>query len=239
MQTGWSLMNCPGLQVTRAIGVNHWLALRLRDELGDVCAVDRLDERIVERVVHATDRGACSIRPSCDILTALSGESKWEDAPPPVQAGGWILGGKVHSTRVNRHHLTAVVGAICVAIVLAPIAAEAGGPTAHKVTKVKGTVNVGNFPATQNVTGTVNVNNLPAVQNVAGSVTVGNLPSTQHISGTVTADPGIPGTPYADWSQSLSLSTSLSVPSGQNLVIQSVSVRVALTSGDQCNVYLL
>ena len=50
---------------------------------------------------------------------------------------------------------------------------------------VNGTVDVGNFPATQNVAGSVNVGNFPATQNVAGSVNVGNFPVTQPVSGTV------------------------------------------------------
>lgn len=48
---------------------------------------------------------------------------------------------------------------------------------------VSGTVNVGNFPATQQVAGTVNVGNLPATQNVSG--TVGVSPSAN----TVKIDP--------------------------------------------------
>jgi hypothetical protein len=135
----------------------------------------------------------------------------------------------MHNTRVSRHHITAIVSAICVAIVLAPIAAQAGGPTAHKVTKVKGTVNVGNFPATQNVAGSVNVGNLPATQNVAGSV---------NVAGTVTANPGLPGTPYTNWANTSTSVTSFTVPSGHHLVIQSVSVSIAITSGDPFSLYL-
>jgi hypothetical protein len=48
-----------------------------------------------------------------------------------------------------------------------------------------GSLNVGNFPATQPVSGSVNVGNLPTVQPVSGSVNVGNLPTTQPVSGTV------------------------------------------------------
>jgi hypothetical protein len=39
---------------------------------------------------------------------------------------------------------------------------------------VSGTVNVGNFPATQPVSGTVSVGNFPATQPVSGTVSVGN-----------------------------------------------------------------
>jgi hypothetical protein len=87
------------------------------------------------------------------------------------------------------------------------------------------------------VSGSVNVGNFPATQNVSGSVNVGNLPSTQNVAGTVTADPGFPGTPYAHYATGTGLA-SITVPSGHNLVVQSVSVRVAGTSGDSMNVYL-
>lgn len=58
---------------------------------------------------------------------------------------------------------------------------------------VSGTVNVGNFPATQPVSGTVNVGNLPVTQPVSGTVTVGNFPATQNVNvvgGTIAASGG-------------------------------------------------
>jgi hypothetical protein len=50
---------------------------------------------------------------------------------------------------------------------------------------VNGTVNVGNFPATQPVSGSVAVSNFPATQPVSGSVAVSNFPATQPVSGSV------------------------------------------------------
>ena len=57
---------------------------------------------------------------------------------------------------------------------------------------VNGTVDVGNFPATQTVdgsvtvSGTVDVGNFPASTTVAGTVDVGNFPATQTVDGSVT-----------------------------------------------------
>lgn len=45
-----------------------------------------------------------------------------------------------------------------------------------------GSVNVANFPATQNVAGTVNVGNFPDTQNVIGVVAVTNFPATQNVA---------------------------------------------------------
>jgi hypothetical protein len=50
---------------------------------------------------------------------------------------------------------------------------------------VSGTVDVGNFPATQTVEGTVDVGNFPATQTVEGTVDVGNFPATQTVDGSV------------------------------------------------------
>ena len=61
---------------------------------------------------------------------------------------------------------------------------------------VDGTVDVGNFPATQTVdgsvtvSGTVDIGNYPATQTVDGTVDVGNFPATQTVDGTVTANQG-------------------------------------------------
>jgi hypothetical protein len=115
-----------------------------------------------------------------------------------------------------------------VAIILAPLVAEAGGP-ASRITKVKGTVNVGNFPATQNVGGTVSVGNLPTVQHVDGTVNVGNLPASQTVSGSVTANPGLPGQPYT--AEVGGPTPTVSVPSGKHLVVQTVSITADLTTG--------
>lgn len=62
---------------------------------------------------------------------------------------------------------------------------DAGNPL-----EVSGTVDVGNFPATQTVDGTVDIGNFPAVQPVSGSVSVSNFPATQTVDGTVTANQG-------------------------------------------------
>lgn len=62
---------------------------------------------------------------------------------------------------------------------------------------VNGTVNVGNEVEVKNdagnpltVTGTVNVGNFPATQPVSGTVAVSNFPATQTVNGTVTANQG-------------------------------------------------
>lgn len=55
---------------------------------------------------------------------------------------------------------------------------------------VDGTVDVGNFPATQTVDGTVDIGNFPATQPISGSVSVSNFPATQTVDGTVTANQG-------------------------------------------------
>jgi hypothetical protein len=47
---------------------------------------------------------------------------------------------------------------------------------------VSGSVNVGNFPATQSVSGAVSVSNFPATQPVSGSVSVSNFPATQNVN---------------------------------------------------------
>ena len=50
---------------------------------------------------------------------------------------------------------------------------------------VDGTINVGNFPTTQQVGGTINVGNFPTTQQIIGQVAVVNLPTTQMVSGLV------------------------------------------------------
>lgn len=64
---------------------------------------------------------------------------------------------------------------------------------------VTGTVDIGNFPATQTVNGTVNIGTMPEVEvkndsgnplAVSGTVSVSNFPATQPVSGTVTANQG-------------------------------------------------
>ena len=63
------------------------------------------------------------------------------------------------------------------------IPADAAGHSSRNVIvtntplPVTGTVNVGNFPATQPVSGTVTVGNFPATQSVSGTVTIGNSPT--------------------------------------------------------------
>jgi hypothetical protein len=96
---------------------------------------------------------------------------------------------------------------------------------------VDGTVNVGNLPSSQTVNGTVNVGNLPSNQTVNGTVNVANLPSTQTVAGSVTSIPGLPGTPYAR-----TVSQGFTVPAGQHLVVETISVIATVTSG--ANVYV-
>jgi len=153
------------------------------------------------------------------------------------------------TTRINGRHITAIVSAVCVAIILAPVVAQAGGP-ASRTTKVKGTVKISNFPATQNVAGTVNVGNLPAVQHVDGTVNVGNQPVTQHVdgtvnvsnlpatqpvSGTVTTSAGLPGTPFTGQDSVGGNSASVSFPAGHHLVVQTIGVEVGVSTGTQFN----
>ena len=69
----------------------------------------------------------------------------------------------------------------------------------------------------------MNVGNLPAVQNVAGTVSVG--------SGTVTANPGLPGAPFAVSSAGPGDSTNTAIPTGETLVVQTVSVQIQVLSG--------
>ena len=66
------------------------------------------------------------------------------------------------------------------------VTANQGAPAPNSSAwPVKGTVNVGNFPASQTVSGSVNVGNFPASQTVNGSVNVGNFPTSQTVNGTV------------------------------------------------------
>jgi hypothetical protein len=67
---------------------------------------------------------------------------------------------------------------------------------------------------------------------VGGTVDVGNLHSTQNVSGSVTAIPGLPGTPFTDYGSGAGATESITVPAGKHLVIQTISVRGGVTSGD-------
>ena len=147
------------------------------------------------------------------------------------------------SQRLNGRHVTAIVSAICVAIVLAPMAVVAAstGSRSSTIQKVLVTDPIHAYEARVSSTGalkvggTVNVGNLPATQPVSGSVNIGNLPTTQNVGGTVTAVPGSPGTPFTVTSAAAASFTQFSVPSGKHLAIQTVSVRVAVTTGDKVN----
>ena len=123
------------------------------------------------------------------------------------------------------------------AMILAPVLANASGHVS-RTTKIKGTVKVSNFPATQPVSGTVNIGDLPVTQNVGGTVKVGNLPAVQNVtgtvsvgSGTVTANPGLPGAPYGITTAGDGDSTNTAIPTGETLVVQTVSVQVEVLSG--------
>lgn len=81
---------------------------------------------------------------------------------------------------------------------------------------VDGTVNVGNFPATQAVSGTVSIGNasIPVTDNggsltVDGSVSVSNFPATQPVSGTVTV--GNASIPVTDNGGSLTVDGSVGI----------------------------
>lgn len=144
------------------------------------------------------------------------------------------------TARINGRHVTAIVSAVCVAIVLAPVAVlassapKAGGIERVYITDPHHSANRASVSSTGalSVRGTVDVGNLPPTQNVSGSVNVGNLPSTQNVSGSVTAIPGLPGTPFTDYGSGAGATESVTVPAGKHLVIQTISVRGGVTSGD-------
>ena len=150
------------------------------------------------------------------------------------------------SQRLNGRHVTAIVSAICVAIVLAPVAVVAAstGSRSSTIQKVLVTDPIHAYEARVSSTGalkvggTVNVGNLPATQPVSGSVNIGNLPTTQNVGGTVTAVPGNPGTPFTVESQSGFQFTGFFVPSGKHLDIQTVSVRAIVPTGDKVEAFL-
>jgi hypothetical protein len=92
---------------------------------------------------------------------------------------------------------------------------------------VAGTVDIGNFPASQTVAGTVDVGNFPASQTVAGTVDVGNFPASQTVAGTVdignfpvTQDVNVLGNVY----------------SGDNLQIELTNINTTYLSGDNLKV---
>ena len=145
------------------------------------------------------------------------------------------------SQRLNGRHVTAIVSAICIAIVLAPVAVVAAstGSRSSTIEKVLVTDPMHAYEARVSSTGalkvggTVTVKNLPATQNVSGSVNIGNLPTTQNVGGTVTAVPGSPGTPFTMTQSANASFPGFFVPSGKHLTIQTVSVRVAVSIGDK------
>ena len=145
------------------------------------------------------------------------------------------------SQRLNGRHVTAIVSAICVAIVLAPVAVVAAstGSRSSTIEKVLVTDPMHAYEARVSSTGalkvggTVTVKNLPATQPVSGSVNIGNLPTTQNVGGTVTAVPGSPGTPFTVTQSANANFTTFSVPSGKHLTIQTLSVQVVVTTGDK------
>ena len=130
------------------------------------------------------------------------------------------------SQRLNGRHVTAIVSAICIAIVLAPVAVVAAstGSRSSTIEKVLLTDPMHAYEARVSSTGALKV---------GGNVTVGNLPATQNVGGTVTAVPGSPGTPFTMKSEAGTYFTEFFVPSGKHLTIQTVSVRVAVSIGDK------
>jgi hypothetical protein len=161
------------------------------------------------------------------------------------------------TARFNGHHMTAIVSAVCVAIVLAPVAvwassaprstssqkvyitdphnqADKASVSSTGALSVGGDVKVLNLPAVQSVSGTVNVGNLPATQSVSGTVNVGNLPATQSVSGTITSAPGRPTTPFASYDPEPGTSGHAQAEAASGtLVAQDVSVQVTVLSGNQ------
>ena len=145
------------------------------------------------------------------------------------------------SQRLNGRHVTAIVSAICIANVLAPVAVVAAstGSRSSSIEKVLVTDPTHAYEARVSSTGalkvggTVTVKNLPATQPVSGSVNIGNLPTTQNVGGTVTAVPGSPGTPFTLTQSANANFTTFSVPSGKHLTIQTLSVQVVVTTGDK------
>jgi len=92
---------------------------------------------------------------------------------------------------------------------------------------VAGTVDVGNFPATQTVAGTVDVGNFPATQTVAGTVDVGNFPATQTVAGTV--DVG-------NFPAVQDVSVQGNVYDGDNLQVKIQDINATLISNDNVRV---
>ena len=136
------------------------------------------------------------------------------------------------SQRLNGRHVTAIVSAICVAIVLAPVAVVAAstGSRSSTIEKVLLTDPMHAYEARVSSTGALKV---------GGNVTVGNLPATQNVGGTVTAVPGSPGTPFTMKSEAGTYFTEFFVPSGKHLTIQTVSVFAEVPTGDKVSAFVL
>jgi hypothetical protein len=148
------------------------------------------------------------------------------------------------------------LGLFLLAAMAGPRPTHSSGSEAVRVVNtplpVQGTVGVNNFPANQAVSGTIGVNNFPATQAVSGTVNVGNFPSAQQVSFSNTGttplyirDVDNPAhTPFLGTlfclvpAGSVSCDASFSVPSGSELVIESVSARADLASGERAVVEL-
>jgi hypothetical protein len=111
------------------------------------------------------------------------------------------------TTRFNGRHVTAIVSAVCLAIVLAPVTVMA-----TMSPRSTGTVKV-------YVTDPHNATHRAAVS-AAGALDVG---------GTVTAAPGLPGQPHTD-TESGTTPTAM-VPAGRHFVVQTVSVATEVAAG--------
>jgi hypothetical protein len=103
---------------------------------------------------------------------------------------------------LNGRHITAIVVAVCIAVVLAPISVLATTNSTRVV------ITDPNNPARA------------AHVSAAGALAV---------AGEVTSVPGLPARPFTD----LVSSGSFTVPAGKHLVIETVSVLVTVTTGDQ------
>ena len=133
--------------------------------------------------------------------------------------------------KMNGLHVTAMVCAVCIAIVLAPVAvvAASGARTTTTERVYITDPHHSAYKAAVAASGALSV---------GGTVTVGNLPATQNVGGTVTANPGSPGTPFTAQSSAAADSTTILVPSGRHLVVQTFSVRIEVTTGDKVNAFL-
>jgi hypothetical protein len=159
---------------------------------------------------------------------------------------------------------TILLMAVCFSVIAVAIGSLIGGPqaagppnTAVNIAQVSvssvpvsGTVNVGN---TVPVSGAVSVGNFPSVQAVAGTVNVANFPQDQQVSliGNAPTTPlftlDVENPAHNPWALpfactvpsgvSICSSNGFIVPTGSELVIETISAFAALPSGERPQVF--